>query len=240
MKRTLTLLAPLAATALLAAGAANAAIITQSNFTAGATTAGTSLGGGVTLNWSILPAGSTFQKKSGGGYTGVGISGRTAGEIDIGEYLNATAVGGAFTIDRFVLGLLFDGPEFGDFQEVAQVTATLAGGGTIVGTLTNTYQGAGTDVAVWSLPGANVTNLSPSVNGSGAVWKVDNPFGSSALTAISFTAIAGTCGRGLTCSNQSDYTLVKLVANPVPEPATFGLLGAALLGVGAAARARRR
>src|SRR5690606_28940296 len=63
-----------------------------------------------------------FLKKSQAGYTGVGVAGgRTNGEIDLNE-----AIIGNFSsqmlFDSFTLGLLFDGPEYGDVNEVARVS----------------------------------------------------------------------------------------------------------------------
>jgi hypothetical protein len=195
------------------------------------------------LNWTSSPG--KFVLKSRGGYTGVGITGgRTGDEIDIGEFLTATIGPGlTFSVPSFTIGVLFDGDEFNDVQEVAQVTIWSVSQGVQSFTLTNTYQlllppSYSGDLAVWTGLGT-VSNLSPSVNSGGAVWRVDNPFGSlNDIYKVQFTALEGTCGHGL-CTNQSDFTLVQFQYEPVPEPGTYAMLGAGLLVLGWLGRRRK-
>lgn len=180
---------------------------------------------------TFTSSGGTFQKKTQDGFTGVGVSGKTAGEIDIGE-----SITGSFSqniiITNISLGLLFDGPEYGDVQETAKITATFLGGATKDYFLTAT----GLTTATWTGLGS-VTNISPAANGQGALWSISNPFGDALVSSLSFTAVAGLCGSG-SCNNQSDFVLYCISA--VPEPSTYALLMAGVAAVGYSARRKAK
>jgi hypothetical protein len=203
--------------------------------------------GGITATFNAYSnattnAAGTFEKKTIAGYTAVGVAGgRTGGELDINGQGVSEKIGVGFSqtqgIGLIEIAFLYDGPEFGDFNEVAVITAS---NGT-VGELIATYTNASGLTAFWDIlgdgnPASAVTNLSPAVDpGGAAVWRIVNPFGNIGLSGLAFTARNGVCGI-TPCSNQSDYSLYRIETfepvQEIPEPSTYALMlaGLAMLG----------
>ena len=207
---------------------------------------------GINANFTSSPG--NFEQKTidpnGAGppppVTGVGVSGKTGGEIDIGESITGT-FSAAVKVPRIDLVFLFDGPEFNDVQEQAKITASLLGGGVLTGILTANYTNAAGLTATWAETGGSgtVSNNSPATASGAAWWEIQNPFGNADILSLKFEALAGvssnTCGEhhNAVCTNQSDYSIERLVL-AVPEPGAYALLIAGLLTLGFGMRRRVR
>jgi hypothetical protein len=180
-----------------------------------------------------------FGTKTQDGVTGVGVQGGGSGnELDIGQRISAV-FNESYGISQFTLGLLFDGPEYKDVQEQAQISVKYDGNSSFTDyVLTATRSLSGT-TATWTGLGS-VTNIKPALDGKGGVWSVLNPFGSAKISEIKFTAIPGISAGGCIgdCDNQTDYTLVSVTA--VPEVESYAMMLAGLGLMGTIARRRNK
>ena len=184
-------------------------------------------GGSLTLT----AGGGTFATKTRNGATGLGLTGQTLGEIDPGEFINGT-FSTPISLDAFTILFLFNGPEFGDLNETAQIS--INGGSTVA-----TLSANGENTAAWSLGGATITSCGDtSLVGTGC-FRIANPFGGMLVSDISFTAASA----GTNLSLDSDFSLgsldVSAVPSPTPEPASMILLATGSVVVAAARRRRR-
>jgi hypothetical protein len=222
--------------ALVAAGSANAdtSLLDSSMY---ATLSGTNGGviGGVTF---ASAAGNFAIKTKDSVAVGLGVTGgRTGDEIDIRETVTMTWATG-LKITSFAVGVLYNGPEFGDWAETAQVKAW--NGNNLLFTGLLQVDATNDTLATFTGTGfGTVENLSPAQQSKLGAWRVDNPFGNAQVTKLEFTALTSTvCGTGYgTCTNQSDYALSSVTA--VPEPGTYAMLLAGLGALGFMAKRRK-
>ncbi|RJS92832.1 PEP-CTERM sorting domain-containing protein [Salinisphaera sp. Q1T1-3] len=200
-------------------------------------------GGGLSFSAN---AGSELTTRTIGNVTGAGVRGGPGGdELGIGESI--TAYGANFLLNGTSLAFLFDGPEYGDTQEIARFTATFANGGTSVARLTNIYSSDGdSDVSLF-VDGTERNDLVNSATeaSSDVVSQIvlGALFGDNVLSSLSFEAEPGECATG-NCYSDSDYAIenidaTRVDASDVPEPGTVAMFMIGLLLVGGGLFARR-
>jgi hypothetical protein len=179
-----------------------------------------------------LTSNGNFEYKVHNGESGLGVSGtgHTGGEIDVDEFVIGT-FSRPTVVESFRVLFLYNGPEYGDPLETAQVSIN---NGALVATL---IPGVTDNTATWSLGGSTVLNCGPTTYTGSGCFDVLSPFGSTLVSAITFTALFS----GADPTHNSDFSLASFEVAPIrdvtaPEPATWVLVAT---GASAALRSRR-
>lgn len=186
------------------------------------------------VNGVIFQAlGGNFDSRTVAGYTSIGVDYGVPGEINRGEAIVA-GWGLSQQVASFSVALLFNGPEFGDVNEVARVQLA---GTDVYGKLTAVAD----TQATWQLFNASsdeslgaasfVSAVSPATQDGAGVWTVNNPFANYVGTGLSFSTLPGVCGAGNSCWDQSDYAFSALSTAAVPEPSSYAMFGVGLVAV---------
>lgn len=145
-----------------------------------------------------------------GGKYGLGVQGKVPGEIAIGETVNVQFQGNdPYRVSSIQIVYLFNGPEYGDKAEIAQVTAD---GASYTLSVRNDANDA---VADWSGPGTVTkcgATTSDAATGSGC-FQITNPF-PAPVRALVFTAAKATLnGYQSANTNDSDFAIGEIKAS---------------------------
>ncbi len=188
---------------------------------------------------SFQALGGKFDSKTVAGFTGIGVDYGVDGEINRGEAIKASW-GSDQQVSSFAVAFLFNGPEFGDVNEVAKIKLT---GANVYGKLT-----AISDTqATWqlfsnsnvALGAASLINaVSPATDVGAGVWTVSDPFAGYVGSGLKFSSLPGICGAGNSCFDQSDFAFYSLTT-AIPEPGSYAMLSTGLFAVGFLMQRRR-
>jgi hypothetical protein len=225
------------ATALAVAGQAGAVVIDSTSYTGAGCLANTNTCsiGGATLT-AQGGAGATFSEATFRGQLGLGINSVVTGQ-ERDKEIQGDPTGGApegvlieFNSPQIVTEILlahFSNPdEFsGDPQEISMISANGPSGTLQV------LDNLGNFTVTGDLNPLGIS-LQSAFFGT---WQLLNPFGSNQITSLLLQA-QNTPKNG----DNSDFSIALGETSDVPQPPTLGLLGIGLVGIGLAARRRRR
>lgn len=220
-----SILAALGALGVMAAGsAASAATITTADLVACSGLYSCAVPGA-----TVTGSPGKLQSKTVAGQQGLGVAGKTGGEIDYGEWLTVTFDRNVH-IDAFKLVFLYNGDEFGDYKEEGVVRLTLGDGSM----LDFTIKAIAENTATISSGLGSVTNCGVTTSsGSGCFLFAGRPLGDLIVASIAFSAKNLPTKKG----NNSDYSLAGIDYSEVPAPGAALLL---LTGLAAARLGRRK
>ncbi len=207
--------------------------------------------------FTLTASGGNLQGKNVNGFKGIGVTSDlntdpTLAEINFGESISMTVPGATGGILGSIdFSAMFQPGVFSDeVFEVAEVVASVFGGGTYTGTLRIT----GNNTALWNVGGLIVDQvvnaISPSTPNGGGYYSVSNPFANLAVTNLLFrptngsssaaSYVASNVGLGspATSYQNSDFGVGGVALKSVPEPTTLAGLG--IVGSLLVASRRRR
>lgn len=167
--------------------------------------------------------------KTYGSTYGLGVSGGTGGEIDVGQSITVTFDLPSI-VHAFSLAFIYNGPEFDDPNEHGTATVYWDAGGSDVFDFIVTDE----NVITFSGAGGWANCGDTTATGSGCFSLFGNPFGDSLIASIVFEAV-DIPGFG----DNSDYALSSLEFTPIPVPGALLLLLTGVAGLGFASRSRK-
>lgn len=206
------------------AGAANAATITTADLVSCSGLVSCTL-----ADATVSGSPNALQAKTVAGQQGLGVAGKTGGEIDNGEWLTVAFDSNVF-LDAFKVVFFYNGPEFGDSNEEGDIRLTLGDGSFLNFKINAIAENTSTiSSGLGSVSNCGATSL----GSSGCFLFSGRPFGDLVIAAIAFSAPNLPTRAG----NNSDFALASVDYSEVPVPGAALLL---LTGLGAAGFARRR